>query len=56
MDIMKVLTEINDLGTTVIVATHDREIVNELKKRVILLEAGRIAKDYEKGTYDNEVN
>ncbi|MDD4036574.1 MAG: cell division ATP-binding protein FtsE [Bacilli bacterium] len=55
MGIMKVLTAINDLGTTVIVATHDRDIVNELKKRVIMLEAGRIEKDYEKGTYDNEV-
>lgn len=55
MEIMKVLTHINNLGTTVIVATHDRDIVNELKKRVIMLEAGRIEKDYEKGTYDNEV-
>lgn len=55
MGIMEVLTNINDLGTTVIVATHDRDIVNELKKRVIVLEAGRIKKDYEKGKYDNEV-
>jgi cell division transport system ATP-binding protein len=55
MEIMKVLEEINTLGTTIIMATHDREIVNKLKKRVITLDAGRIIKDYEKGTYDNEV-
>jgi cell division transport system ATP-binding protein len=55
MGIMRVLEEINALGTTIIMATHDREIVNELKKRVISLDAGRIVKDFEKGTYDNEV-
>ena len=55
MEIMRVLEEINELGTTIIMATHDREIVNKLKKRVISLDAGRIVKDFEKGTYDNEV-
>ena len=34
--------------------THDTTIVNRLKKRTILLESGRILKDYEKGTYKNE--
>ena len=52
MEIMKVLEVINDLGTTIIVVTHDRDIVNRLKKRVILLDKGRLKKDYEKGTYD----
>ena len=52
LEIMKVLEVINDLGTTVIVVTHDRDIVNKMKKRVILLDKGRVLKDYKKGTYD----
>ena len=54
MEVMKVLEAINELGTTIIMVTHDREIVNKMKKRTILLEAGRILKDYEKGTYKYE--
>lgn len=54
MEIMRVLENINNLGTTVIMATHDREIVNKMGKRVILIEDGRLKKDYEKGTYYNE--
>lgn len=54
MEIMKVLEEINKLGTTVIMVTHDTDIVDRMKKRVILLDAGRILKDYEKGTYVHE--
>lgn len=54
MEIMKVLEEINNLGTTIIMVTHDTEIVNKMKKRVILLDAGRILKDYEEGTYEHE--
>lgn len=54
MDIMKVLDEINKLGTTIIMVTHDTKIVSLMKKRVILLDAGRILKDYEKGTYVHE--
>ena len=54
MEIMKVLEAINELGTTIIMVTHDREIVNKMKKRTILLEAGRILKDYKKGTYEYE--
>jgi len=54
MEVMKVLEAINELGTTIIMVTHDREIVNKMKKRTILLEAGRILKDYEKGTYEYE--
>ena len=45
MEIMKVLEEINKLGTTIIMVTHDTEIVNKMKKRVILLDSGRIVKD-----------
>ena len=54
MEIMKVLDQINKLGTTVIMATHDREIVNQMKKRVIHMDRGRLVKDYEKGKYVNE--
>ena len=54
MEIMKVLNEINRLGTTIIMVTHDRGIVRKMKKRVVLLDSGRIVKDYEKGTYKDE--
>ena len=54
MEIMKVLEEINKLGTTIIMVTHDTEIVNKLKKRVIVLDSGRVLKDYEEGTYEHE--
>ena len=51
MEIMKVLESINeDLGTTIIMATHDQNIVNKLKKRVIVLKDGRLVGDYVKGT------
>ncbi len=54
MEIMKVLEEINKLGTTIIMVTHDTEIVNKMKKRVILLDSGRIVKDYKEGEYNHE--
>ena len=54
MEIMKVLEEINKLGTTIIMVTHDTEIVNKLKKRVILLDSGRVVKDYKEGEYVHE--
>lgn len=54
MEIMEVLDAINKLGTTIIMVTHDTDIVNRMKKRVILLNAGRIVKDYKKGTYEHE--
>ena len=55
LEIVKVLDEINKTtGTTVIMATHDKEIVNKFKKRVIAIKQGRIVKDYEEGKYDNE--
>ncbi len=54
LEIMAVLEAINKLGTTVLVVTHDTEIVNKLKKRVILLEEGRIKHEYAEGEYKHE--
>lgn len=54
-EIMKVLDEINkSTGTTVLVVTHDKDVVNKMKKRVIVLKEGRLVKDYMKGKYANE--
>ena len=51
-EIMKVIEGINkDLGTTIIMATHDRDIVNRMKKRVLLIEHGVLVGDYAKGSY-----
>lgn len=56
MEIVKVLEKINQAtGTTIIMATHDKEIVNKMKKRVLVLKDGRLVKDYEKGKYDDEI-
>ena len=55
MEIVKLLDSINKAtGTTIIMATHDREIVNKMKKRVLVLKEVRLVKDYEKGKYDDE--
>ena len=54
MEIMNVLEAINQMGTTIIMVTHDTEIVNKMKKRVILLDTGRVLKDYKEGTYTHE--
>lgn len=51
-EIMKVIEDINkELKTTVIMATHDKEIVNRMKKRVLLIEHGVLTGDYLKGSY-----
>lgn len=50
-EIIELLFKINKSGTMVILATHDREIVDALKKRVITMRAGQIVTDQEKGTY-----
>ena len=42
------------MGTTIVMATHDRDIVNAMQKRVILLDHGKIIKDIEKGSYIHE--
>ncbi len=55
MEIMKVLEEINQtLGTTIVMATHDKDIVNKMNRRVVILKEGRLVKDVEKGGYDDE--
>ena len=46
---MKLLEEINESGTTVVVVTHNREIVNAMQKRVITMKKGVIISDEEKG-------
>jgi cell division transport system ATP-binding protein len=51
LGIMKLLDRINREGTTVVMATHDREMVDSMRKRVIALEAGHVVRDQEKGGY-----
>ena len=51
LEIMDVLEAINELGTTIIMVTHDIEIVKKLKKRVVKLDSGRIVKDYKAGEF-----
>ena len=53
-EIMKLLEEANDRGTTVLVVTHNQEIVNEMKKRVVTMKKGVIVSDEKKGGYNNE--
>lgn len=54
LEIMRLLEEINRRGTTVIVVTHNKEIVNLMQKRVITLKKGKIISDVEKGGYRDE--
>jgi len=49
--IIQLLLKINQLGTTVILATHDKEVVNNIKRRVITLDQGRVIRDHSKGRY-----
>lgn len=51
MEIVTLLQKINALGTTVILATHDREVINALDKRVVVLDKGEVTSDNAKGTY-----
>ena len=53
LGIMKLLERINRTGTTVVVATHDREMVDSMHRRVIALEAGHVVRDQERGGYGN---
>ncbi|MFE7060617.1 cell division ATP-binding protein FtsE [Sutcliffiella sp. NPDC057660] len=53
-EIMNIFEEINEKGTTIVMATHNREIVNTIKKRVIAIENGRIARDQAEGDYGYE--
>lgn len=51
LEIIKLLVKIYEMGTTVILATHDKELINVLKKRVITLDEGRIIRDEERGRF-----
>ncbi len=53
-EIMKLLEQINQKGTTIIVVTHNREIVNEMQKRVVTMKKGVVVSDEEKGGYIDE--
>lgn len=54
-DIMNLLNEINARGTTVVMATHAKDIVNKMKKRVIQIDKGVIVRDDKRGGYNSEV-
>lgn len=51
LGIMSLLNRINKTGTTVLIATHDREMVDSMRKRVIALENGRVVRDQDRGVY-----
>ena len=51
LDILKLLLKINEMGTTVVLATHNREVVNKLHRRVVTLEKGKLVRDEEKGRF-----
>jgi len=53
-EIMKLLEDINDRGATILVVTHNREVVNEMKKRVITMKKGVIVSDEKEGEYIDE--
>ncbi|MDG1949870.1 MAG: cell division ATP-binding protein FtsE [bacterium] len=50
-EIMDLLKKINEFGTTIVLVTHDREVVNKLKRRVLTIENGKIVSDVEEGRY-----
>ena len=54
-EIMELIDDINKAGTTVVMATHAKEIVNSLKKRVIAIDKGEVVSDVQKGGYEYEV-
>ncbi len=53
-EIMSLLNDINKRGTTVVVVTHNEEIVNVMQKRVITMEQGVVVSDVKKGGYSSE--
>ena len=53
-DIVRLLEKINKYGTTVLLTTHNVEIVNELKRRVITIDHGKIISDQARGSYNND--
>ena len=52
--IMELLDEINKSGTTILMATHAKDIVDNMKKRVIAIDKGTVVRDDRKGMYENE--
>jgi cell division transport system ATP-binding protein len=52
--IMQLLDEINFRGTTIVMATHNRDIVNTMRKRVLAIEHGQIVRDQQRGEYGYE--
>jgi len=54
-EIMRIFEEINFRGTTIVMATHSKEIVNTIKKRVIAVEAGAIVRDEDRGDYGYDI-
>lgn len=54
-EIMELIDDINKAGTTVVMATHAKEIVNLMKKRVIAIDKGEVVSDVQKGGYEYEV-
>jgi cell division transport system ATP-binding protein len=55
LDIVRLLDRINRTGTTIVMATHDHDIVNDLRRRVIQLDDGRVVRDEQDATYDPAV-
>ena len=53
LEIMRLFERFNSLGTTVMIATHDKTIVDRMKKRVIELRNGRVIRDEKQGGYSN---
>lgn len=53
-DIMNIISDINRAGTTVLMATHAKNIVNDMKKRVLAIEKGILARDEQRGRYDED--
>ena len=53
-DIMEVFKKINHMGTTVLMVTHDKTLVDMMNKRVIELDDGKVVRDEQRGGYDDE--
>ncbi len=54
-EIMKLLRQINRRGTTILMATHDKEIVDMMKRRVVTLKEGAVVRDHSQGSYDYDI-
>lgn len=52
LEIMQILDQINQRGITIIVSTHDKNMVNYFRKRVLTLDSGRVVRDVQAGTYE----